>query len=151
MFVKIVKQYWKLIMILCRLIGNGPGGPEEIQSSPISQNQRLSFHASTPKTNGKSHSVKDAGTLAIPVTPFGQRTAKFTPHFVFNAHNGANEFTNQERNNSDDDEIIRRVQPGQKCSLNVISSQPQPGCRFMYDRTEDRASTNLEKFTKLIP
>lgn len=146
-----VKQYWKLIMILCRLIDNGPGGPEENQSLPISQNQRLSFHASTPKTNGKSHSDKDAGTLAIPVTPFGQRTTKFTPHFVFNAHNGDNEFTNQERNNSDDDEIIRRVQPGQKCSLNVISSQPQPGCRFMYDRTEDRASTNLEKITKLIP
>lgn len=139
-------------MILCRLIGSESGGPQEaIQSSPSSQNERLSFHASTPKTNGKSHTGKNSGALVNHMTPFGQRMAKFTLHFVFNAHNGANELTNKELNNSDEDEIIRRVQPGQRCSLDVISSQPQTGCHFMYDRTKDRASKNPEKFPKLIP
>jgi DNA polymerase alpha subunit B len=127
------------------------GREEAIQSSPSSQNQRLSLHATTPQTNGKSHSGKDPGALVKHMTPFGQRAAKFTPHFVFNAHNCANELTKQELNNSDEDEIIRRVQPGQKCSLNVISSEPQMGCLFMYDRTEDRASTNLNFFIKIRP
>ncbi|KAJ4795175.1 DNA polymerase alpha subunit B [Rhynchospora pubera] len=122
------------------LMHNGSGGPDEaIQNSPSSQNQRPIFDVSTPHTNGKSQSGKDLGASANRLTPFGQRTAKFSPHFVFNnALNGANELANQEINNSDEDEIIRRVRPGQKCSLSVISSQPQSGCRFMYDRTENR-------------
>jgi hypothetical protein len=94
MCVKAVKQYWK-IMILCRIVGNGSAGPEEaIQSSPSSQDQMLSFHATTPQTNGKSHSGKDLGVLINHMTPVGQRTAKFTPHFVFNAHNCADGLTN---------------------------------------------------------
>ncbi|KAK6922360.1 DNA polymerase alpha/delta/epsilon, subunit B [Dillenia turbinata] len=37
-----------------------------------------------------------------------------------------------------EEDIIRRVKPSRGCSLQVHRSQPEPGCRFMYDRTEDR-------------
>ena len=45
--------------------------------------------------------------------------------------------TEDDKENSED-EIIRRVQPSKECSLIVDRSQPEPGCRFMYDRIEDK-------------
>ncbi|XVE92214.1 hypothetical protein REPUB_Repub01dG0077700 [Reevesia pubescens] len=37
-----------------------------------------------------------------------------------------------------EDDIIKRIQPRKSCSLVVHISGPEPGCRFMYDRIEDR-------------
>lgn len=39
---------------------------------------------------------------------------------------------------TNEDDIIRRVQSSKRCSLQIKKSEPEPGCRFMYDRIEDR-------------
>lgn len=62
---------------------------------------------------------------------------KFVSQFAFNTQNESTRSISQELENTEDD-VIRRVQPSEKCSLHVLSSQPEPGCRFMYDRIEDR-------------
>ena len=40
--------------------------------------------------------------------------------------------------NQEDDDVIRKVQTGRRCYLIVDGSKPETGCRFMYDRIEDR-------------
>ncbi|XP_062110595.1 uncharacterized protein LOC133822327 [Humulus lupulus] len=102
---------------------------------------------STPQTNGRTFSVGKRSKL---ITPFGQRTQKFVVKFsINNVPSTVNEPKEHEHENSDDD-VIRKVQPGKKCSLTVHGSKPETGCRFMYDRIEDRFNALESRIKKHV-
>ncbi|XP_062157586.1 uncharacterized protein LOC133865235 [Alnus glutinosa] len=110
---------------------------EGILSSPTDRSQRVFSEPfdSTPQTNGN---IFSSGKTSKLVTPFGQRTNKFLVKFsINNAPNTENIEKKHDQENNEDD-IIKRVQPRMRCSLIVHGSGPEPGCRFMYDRIEDR-------------
>ncbi|XP_066378201.1 uncharacterized protein [Miscanthus floridulus] len=90
----------------------------------------------TPLTSDRPSSSRVAKTNADRITPFATRVNKFTQQYVLNADNAVS----MPSKNAEitEDEVIRRIQPSQRCSLQVQRSQPEPGCRFMYDRMEDR-------------
>lgn len=92
--------------------------------------------ASTPATSEKPSSTKIL-ELNSRITPFGQRLNKFVSQFTFNDQLAGYSLNSREPQNMDDD-VIRRVQPSERCSFNVHRSLPEPGFRFMYDRIEDR-------------
>ncbi|CAN1313477.1 DNA polymerase alpha subunit B [Linum perenne] len=84
-------------------------------------------------SNGNGYSSEKPSRL---VTPFGRRTDKFVARLSINnlpdAKNG---------DGGDDvgeDDVIKRVKPLKGVSLVVHEDGPKPGCRFMYDRIEDR-------------
>lgn len=72
------------------------------------------------------------------ITPFGQRTNKFMVQFRINSEPGTERGIKEHEDDVMEDDIIRRAQPKKRCSLIVHGSKPEPGCRFMYDRIEDR-------------
>ncbi|PKU87019.1 DNA polymerase alpha subunit B [Dendrobium catenatum] len=92
--------------------------------------------ASTPATSEKSSSTMKLN-LNSRITPFGQRTNKFVSQFTLNDQLIGQSLNSKESQNMDDD-VIRRIQPGERCSLHIQCSLPEPGCRFMYDKIEDR-------------
>ncbi|KAL3501055.1 hypothetical protein ACH5RR_035504 [Cinchona calisaya] len=94
---------------------------------------------SAQKTN---RSIFGSQKLLETVTPFGQRKNKFVVQFALNDPSSTEAtIVNQEQDheNSEDD-IIKRVQPSKRCSIVTNGSQPEPACRFMYDRIEDKFS-----------
>ncbi|KAK2636699.1 hypothetical protein Ddye_031491 [Dipteronia dyeriana] len=112
---------------------------DDIPGTPTDKSQIQKLYSepldSTQKTNGNGYSSGKPSKL---VTPFGRRTdklvAKFNINNLPNTENGSNE---QDNENTDDD-FLKRVQPRKSCSLIVHGAGPEPGCRFMYDRIEDR-------------
>lgn len=91
--------------------------------------------ASAQKTNG---SISTSRKHLETITPFGQRRNKFVVQFSLNEKaNGESMKIEHDQENPNDD-IIKRVQPSKRCSLQIISSQPEPGCKFMYDRMENK-------------
>ncbi|KAL3835659.1 hypothetical protein ACJIZ3_010395 [Penstemon smallii] len=72
------------------------------------------------------------------VTPFGSRKNKFVVHSMLNEHASTKTIKIEEDHGNSEDDIIKRVQPSKKCSLRLNKSQLEPGCRFMYDRIEDK-------------
>ncbi|KAI0492783.1 hypothetical protein KFK09_027059 [Dendrobium nobile] len=92
--------------------------------------------ASTPATSEKSSSTMKLN-LNSRITPFGQRMNKFVSQFTLNDQLIGQSLNSKEPQNMDDD-VIRRIQPGERCSLHIHCSLPEPGCRFMYDKIEDR-------------
>jgi DNA polymerase alpha subunit B len=123
---------------LCRILNDEEIDTKEgILSSPTDRSQRVYSEPfdSTPQTNGN---IFSSGKTSKLVTPFGQRTNKFLVKFsINNAPNTENIEKKHDQENNEDD-IIKRVQPRMRCSLIVHGSGPEPGCRFMYDRIEDR-------------
>uniref|UniRef100_A0A0E0J8J8 DNA polymerase alpha subunit B n=1 Tax=Oryza nivara TaxID=4536 RepID=A0A0E0J8J8_ORYNI len=91
----------------------------------------------TPLTTDRPSSSRLAKTNGDRITPFSQRVNKFTQQYVLNSDNVAS-VPSKDEIESTEDEVIRRVQPSKRCTLQVQHSQPEPGCRFMYDRIEDR-------------
>lgn len=90
---------------------------------------------SARKTNG---SITTSRKHLETITPFGQRKNKFVVQFSLNERaNGESMKIEQDEENLNDD-IIKRVQPIKRCTLQIISSRPEPGCRFMYDRMENK-------------
>lgn len=71
------------------------------------------------------------------MTPFGQRSNKFVLQFSLHSDKENGIVPKHETEDMEDD-LIRRVRPSERCSLHVLHSHPEPGCRYMYDRTEDR-------------
>uniref|UniRef100_A0A7N0VL44 DNA polymerase alpha subunit B n=1 Tax=Kalanchoe fedtschenkoi TaxID=63787 RepID=A0A7N0VL44_KALFE len=72
------------------------------------------------------------------VTPYGQRKKKFV---VLQTGCDLPALEGRRPDHGDDsleDEIISRVRPGKRCSLQVHGSKPESGCRFMYEIIEDR-------------
>lgn len=110
---------------------------EEVPGTPTrnSQDPYSGPFDSTPQTNGRMFSSGKPSKL---ITPFAQRTQKFVVKFSINnmpsVENGEKELDPENH----EDDVIRKVQPGRKCSLTVHGSKPETGCRFMYDRIEDR-------------
>ncbi|KAL9226298.1 hypothetical protein vseg_002128 [Gypsophila vaccaria] len=72
------------------------------------------------------------------VTPFGQRTNKFVVQFKTSTEPIAETVKVECEDEIMEDEIIRRAQPIKKCSLVIHGSKPEPGCRFMFDKIEDK-------------
>ncbi|PIN00093.1 DNA polymerase alpha-primase complex, polymerase-associated subunit B [Handroanthus impetiginosus] len=90
---------------------------------------------SAQKTNGSKFTFEK--TIES-VTPFGSRKNKFVVQTMLNEHLGMQTLKVEEDHANSEDDIIKRVQPSQKCSLLINRSQLEPGCRFMYDRIEDK-------------
>lgn len=57
---------------------------------------------------------------------------------MLNEHLNTQSIKTEEGDAESEDEIIKRVQPSKKCSLVINRSQLEPGCRFMYDKIEDK-------------
>ncbi|XP_022887623.1 DNA polymerase alpha subunit B [Olea europaea var. sylvestris] len=72
------------------------------------------------------------------VTPFGQRKNKFVVQSTLNEHPNIQTIKEEHDHANSEDDIIKRVQPNKRCSLLINKSHPKPGCRFMYDRIEDK-------------
>lgn len=102
-------------------------------SKPTSANKKPSD--STEKTNGSKFA---SGKPPDSVTPFGQRKSKFAVQSSLNENHSTQNVTIEEDRLNTEYDIIKRVQPNQKCTMHIISSQPKPGCRFMYDRIDDK-------------
>ncbi|PON82786.1 DNA polymerase alpha, subunit B [Trema orientale] len=110
---------------------------EDILGTPTRNSQDLYSEQFdyTPQTNGRTFSSGKPSKL---ITPFGQRTHKFVVKFsINNVPSTENGHKEQEHENNEDD-VIKKVQPGRRCTLIVRGSKPETGCRFMYDRIEDR-------------
>ncbi|XP_054806485.1 uncharacterized protein LOC129309119 isoform X2 [Prosopis cineraria] len=109
---------------------NAPGTPTDHQQDLLSP-----AYDSTSLTNG---SVLSSGKSSKVATAFSKRTNKVEVKFSINnmpiLENGKQEPGHE----NDEDDIVRKVHARQRCSLVVHESGPRPGCRFMYDRTEDR-------------
>ncbi|GAB2297771.1 hypothetical protein Dimus_031857 [Dionaea muscipula] len=99
---------------------------------PIHHNESPS--SATSANGGILSSVKTSNLM----TPFGQRTNKFVVHSEFNKLPGENKARSDQEIAFSNDDIIRKVQPRKRCSLAVQRSSPAPGCRFMYNRIEDK-------------
>lgn len=121
------------------ILNNEDGDLEEVVfGTPISKSQNhLSEPSdSTPQTNGN---IPSSGRPTKLITPFGRRTDKFVVKFsINNMPNIENVEKEDDNENQEDDDIIRRVKPGKRCSLIVHGSGPEIGCRFMYDRIADK-------------
>ncbi|KAL5760099.1 hypothetical protein ACOSQ2_018937 [Xanthoceras sorbifolium] len=111
---------------------------DDILGTPTDKSQIHKFYSepldSTDKTNENGYSSVKSKL----VTPFGRRTDKLVVKFnINNLPNTENGSTEHDNENTDDD-FLKRVQPRKRCSLIVHGAGPEPGCRFMYDRIEDR-------------
>lgn len=111
---------------------------EDVPGTPTDKTQK-SFSEPLDSTHKINGSLYSSGRPSKHVTPFGQRTNKFAVKFNIdnlpNTENGSDEHDAE----TNEDDIVKRAQP-QRCSLIIHGSKPEPGCRFMYDRIEDRVS-----------
>lgn len=98
--------------------------------------------------NRISGSNTPSGKQSKLVTPFGQRTNKFVVQFTVNNLPKTDNQWQKDNVETNDDDIIRRVQSSKRCSLQIIKSEPEPGCRFMYDRIEDRFNSLENRIRK---
>ncbi|XP_057949506.1 uncharacterized protein LOC131144703 [Malania oleifera] len=98
----------------------------------------------TPLTNGSNFASRK--TLKLE-TPFGQRKNKFVVQITFNNQPNSENEKKEDHGNLEDD-VVRRIQPSGRCSLLVHGSQPERGCRFMYDRIEDRFNSLENRIIK---
>ncbi|XP_078441934.1 DNA polymerase alpha 2 isoform X3 [Wolffia australiana] len=114
-------------------------GDENLPSTPIflSETQNLDSDNTMETSQAKERSSsKRASTNSNRLTPFGQRTNKFVAQFSLNPQNTEN--GHNEQIEEDEDIVIRRVKPADMCTLKIHCSEPRPGCRFMYDKIEDK-------------
>ncbi|CAL1413478.1 unnamed protein product [Linum trigynum] len=86
-------------------------------------------------SNGNGYSSEKPSRL---VTPFGQRTDKFVARFNINNLLDTEKGEEEDVSMDSEDDVIKRVKPLKSFSLVVHGDGPEPGCRFMYDRIEDR-------------
>ncbi|GJV75665.1 hypothetical protein Tco_1507249 [Tanacetum coccineum] len=85
------------------------------------------------------------------VTPFGQRNDKFSYTLLLIIPVVDDIKVEQGKNKSDEDMIIKRVQPVKKCSLEVHHSKPAPRSMYMYDKIEDKAANvEIDRLTESL-
>lgn len=110
---------------------------EEVPGTPTDKSLKLNSEPfnSPPKSYGNGYSSGKPSKL---VTPFGRRTDKFVVKFNINSLPVVENNDGEHDHGNLEDEIIRRAQPCKRCSLMVHRLGPEPGCRFMYDKIEDR-------------
>ncbi|XP_009127568.1 DNA polymerase alpha subunit B [Brassica rapa] len=117
---------------------------DEIVTTPTSKSQRLLPDPFDSISKSRDYGYSTGKSVGH-VTPFGQRGQKFVVRFnIGDAAAQAENGDNNDVENSEDDMIIKKVQTRRRCSLKVNGLGPEPGCRFMYYRTEDRFDS-LEK------
>ncbi|CAH8382709.1 unnamed protein product [Eruca vesicaria subsp. sativa] len=117
---------------------------DEIVTTPTNKSQRLVPDSFDSVSRSRDYGYSTGKSVGH-VTPFGQRGEKFVVKFrigdvAAQSENG----DNNDVENSEDDMIIKKVQTRRRCSLKVNGIGPEPGCRFMYDKTEDKLNA-LEK------
>ncbi|KAL2903578.1 DNA polymerase alpha subunit B [Bienertia sinuspersici] len=98
--------------------------------------------------HGTNGSLLSSSKQSSIVTPFGQRTNKFVVQFKTKTEPIAETGEKESEDEDMGDEIIRRAQPTKRCSLVIHGSKPEPGCRFMYDRIEDRFNYLVNRIQK---
>lgn len=112
---------------------------------PTSPTGQTNVHLDSFDVTPMQHSLGKPLEL---VTPFGQRKDKFVVHSTFNTLSTVHEIKMEKGEEGSEDDVIKRVQPIKSCSLEVHSSQPAPGCRYMYDRIEDKFNYLEDKIMK---
>ncbi|KAI9125572.1 hypothetical protein K1719_002990 [Acacia pycnantha] len=122
---------------------NAPGTPTDHQqvASPA--------YDATSLTNGN---VLSSGKSSKPATAFSKRTNRLEVKFSINNMPNLENTKQEPSHEIDEDDIVRKVRPRQRCSLVVHGSGPRPDCRFMYDRTEDRFNAlenQIKKHTRV--
>lgn len=109
---------------------------EDILGTPSDRSVRHNVEPfdSAQQTHGNNTSYRKPSDH---VTPFDKRTSKFVVQLTVNNPPSTENVKTENKFENLDDDIIRRVQPIKRCSLLVHGKQPEPGCRFMYNRIED--------------
>ncbi|KAK9117470.1 hypothetical protein Sjap_016417 [Stephania japonica] len=112
---------------------------ETIVGTPIKEQEKLYSETSDLELgeNGTT-SGKQSRVATNHITPFGQRTNKFTVQFTLNKLSDMDGDIKKQEAVDNEDDIIRRIQPSEACSFEVQGSQPEHSCRFMYDSVEDK-------------
>ncbi|KAL6583125.1 hypothetical protein OROMI_005203 [Orobanche minor] len=120
-----------------RILDGNYEDKEGIHDTP--PDKRTLAHEKTSASSRKPNGSKFTSEKSLEsVTPFGSRKNKFVVQAMLNQQTNMQGIKVQEVNENSEDGIIRRFKPSQKCSLRINRSQPEPGCRFMYDRIEDK-------------
>lgn len=117
------------------------GTPTRASQAPYSEQFDL-----TPQTNGRTFSSGKPSKL---ITPFAQRTQRFVVKFSINNMPSIENGEKEPEHENNEDDVIRKVQPGKRCSLVVHGSKPETGCRFMYDRIEDKVCDTITAPVKI--
>ncbi|XP_073224975.1 uncharacterized protein [Cicer arietinum] len=122
---------------------------DDTPSTPTNHHQNV--YSPTHDTPSLYGNVLASGKPANLVTPFSKRKDRFAVKFSINTmpdvENGRQEL-NHENAENDEYSIVTRVQTRKRCSLVFHGSGPKPGCRFMYDRTEDRINAIESRIRK---
>lgn len=126
---------------LCRILNDEEQMTDDILGTPTDKIQLQKLYSepldSAHEKNGFGYSSGKPSKL---ITPFGRRKDKLVTKFSFSnlpsTENGGTEHDNVNK----DDDFLRRVQPRKRCSVAVHGTGPKPGCRFMFDRIEDRVT-----------
>lgn len=122
---------------------------EAIPGTPTDNSEILhpDINDSAHKTNGNIYS---SGKMSKLVTPFGKRSNKFVVKFNIDNLPATDSVISIYDPENLEDDIIKRIQPRKSCLLVVHRSGPEPGCRFMYDRIEDRVSDSFCSISHLL-
>lgn len=123
--------------ILSRILQGNYEEAEGILDTPPKKhtNTHEKSSDSVQKTNGSKFTTEKP---LESITPFGTRKNKFIVQSTLNEHKSMQTIKVEENHENCEDEIIKRIQPSQECTLIINKSQPEPGCRFMHDRIEDK-------------
>lgn len=123
--------------LLYRILNEEPDDIKGVLDTPT--NRPLARYeelgASAQGTTGNLLSSSKQSSI---ITPFGQRTNKFVVQFKTKTESISENGKKESEDEDMGDEFIRRAQPKKRCSLVIHGSKPEPGCKFMYDRIEDR-------------
>lgn len=121
------------------MILNDDDTKDDTPSTPT--NNRQDVYSPIHDTPSLYGNILASGKPADLVTPFSKRTDRFAVKFSINTipdvENGKQEL-NHENEENDEYNIVSKIVSRKRCSLVIHGSGPKPGCRFMYDRTEDK-------------
>ncbi|KAG4989983.1 DNA polymerase alpha subunit B [Glycine max] len=127
------------------ILNNDDDTKDNTPGTPINHHQDpLSPAPDTPSLMYENVLSSGKPSKSKLVTPFSKRTDKFAVKFSINT------VPNVE-NDENEDDVVRRVPLFERSSLSIHGSGPKPGCRFLYDRTEDRLNAienRLRKHTR---
>lgn len=147
-YVFTVYQLWQ--NFVCRILSDEHEDTKEgIHGTPTYKSHALHPEPvdSIYKPNGD---IFSAGKPSQSVTPFGQRKNKFLVQSTLNDLINIENIKKEHDHENSEDYIIKRVQPSARCSLVIQGSKLEPGCRFMYDKIEDKVLDvfqSMDEFT----
>lgn len=122
-------------IVVCRIL-NDDDTKDDTPSTPT--NNRQDVYSPIHDTPSLYGNILASGKPADLVTPFSKRTDRFAVKFSINTipdvENGKQELNHE----NDEYNIVSKIVSRKRCSLVIHGSGPKPGCRFMYDRTEDK-------------